>query len=191
MKFIKTSIFFCLFFFPNIVLSQYLQFYREDLTFEIKDGFFYVDGIYNFCNNGDKEIKQVLYYPFPFDSLYGGVDSINAIDVNAKSQKIILNITEKGFLFKIALNPYGIGKYKISYRQKLLKNKAEYILVTTQKWGTPFESSNYKLITSDNMKITSTSYIPDSTKQISDKEIYYWSKKDFMPDKNMIFYFDR
>lgn len=191
MKFIKTSFFFSLFLFPNIVLSQYLQFYREDLTFEIKDGFFYVDGIYNFCNNGDNEIKQVLYYPFPLDSLYGGVDSINAIDVNAKSQKIILNITEKGFLFKIALNPYGIGKYKISYRQKLLKNKAEYILVTTQKWGTQFESSNYKLITSDNMKITSTSYIPDSTKQINDKEIYYWSKKDFMPDKNMIFYFDR
>ena len=191
MKFIKSSILFILFLFPSFVFSQYLQFYREDITFEIKDGFFYVDGIYNFCNNGNKEIQQVLFYPFPIDSLYGEVDSINAIDVNAKSQNIIFNKTAKGFLFKIGLNPYGIGKYKISYRQKLLKNKAEYILVTTQKWGTPFESSNYKLITSDTMRITATSYTADSTMQINGKKIYYWNKKDFMPDKNMIFYFDR
>jgi len=190
-KFIKISIFFSLILLHGIVCSQNLQFYREDLTFEIKDGFFYVNGIYNFCNNGDKEIQQVLFYPFPVDSLYGRVDSINAFDVNAKSQNIILNITEKGFLFNIGLNPYGIGKYKISYRQKLLKNKAEYILVSTQKWGAPFESSNYKLISYDNTRITATSYIPDSIKQINDKGIYYWSKKDFMPDKNMIFYFDR
>ncbi|MFH2143996.1 MAG: hypothetical protein ABIJ97_16340 [Bacteroidota bacterium] len=187
----KTFILFCLFLFPYIIFSQNLQFYREDLTFEIKNGFFYVDGIYNFCNNGDKEIQQVLFYPFPVDSLYGEVDSINAIDFNAESQNIITNKTEKGFFFKVGLSPYGIGKYKISYKQKLLKNKAEYILITTQKWGVPFEKAIYKLITPVNMRITSASYSPDSTEQIKDKAIYYWSKKDFMPDKNMIFYFDR
>lgn len=153
MKFIRIFVLFSLFLITKSLFSQNLQFYREDLTFEIKDGYFYVDGIYNFCNNGDKEIKQVLFYPFPVDSLYGRVDSINAIDVNAKSQNIIFNNTEKGFLFKVELKPYGIGKYKISYRQKLLKNKAEYILVTTQKWGTPFESSDYKLKTPQTLKL--------------------------------------
>ncbi|MBI4930351.1 MAG: hypothetical protein HY841_06290 [Bacteroidetes bacterium] len=184
-------ILFCLFLFPRIIFSQSLQFYREDLTFEIKNGFFYVDGIYNFCNNGDKEIQQVLFYPFPTDSVYGEVDSIKAVDVNTKSQNIIINKTENGIFLKINLPPYGIGKYKISYRQKLLKNKAEYILVTTQKWSVPFENAIYKLVTPLKMRTTSTSFSPDSTKQINDKAIYYWNKKDFMPDKNMIFYFDR
>lgn len=176
--------------FPFYVFSQNLQFYREDLTFEIKDSSFYVDGIYNFCNNGDKEIQQILFYPFPSDSAYGAVDSINACDENAKSTNIIINKTAKGFYFNITLAPYGIGKYKISYRQKLLKNKAEYILLSTQKWGKPFDNAIYKLITPTSMKITSFSYSPDSISQINNKITYYWNKKNFMPDKNLIFYFE-
>jgi hypothetical protein len=190
-RFIRLFVLSGLFLSSHCTYSQNLQFYREDLTFEIRNGSFSVDGIYNFCNNGDKEIQQVLYYPFPNDSLYGEVDSISAFDLNARSQNIIINKTNKGFLFKTEIGPYGIGKYKIAYRQKLLKNKVEYILVTTQRWGIPFESSDYKLITPTNMRITSFSYNPDNSMQTGDKVIYYWSKKDFMPDKNMIFYFDR
>lgn len=178
-----------IFYLSTLAYSQNLQFYREDLTFEIKDSFFYVDGIYHFCNNGENEIQQILFYPFPKDSLYGAVDSINAFDVNAKTLNIITNITEKGFYFKIKLQSYGIGKYKISYRQKLLKNKAEYILVTTRKWGKPLESAQFKLITPVDLKIISTTYNPDSTKQINNKMFYYWNKKDFMPNKNMVFNF--
>lgn len=186
----KRLFLFSLLFFPYTVFSQNFQFYNEKITFEIKNNFFYVDGIYNFCNNGDKEIQKVLFYPFPIDSLYGEVDSINAFDVNAKSANIIVSKTKKGMSFKIILSPYGVGKYSISYRQRILKNKAEYILTTTQRWGVPFENASYKLISPLNMKITSMSYIPDSTMQKNDNLIYYWSKKNFMPDKNMIFYFD-
>ncbi|OFX27914.1 MAG: hypothetical protein A2033_01890 [Bacteroidetes bacterium GWA2_31_9] len=190
MRFLSLLIFIYVFFTSLIVHSQNLQFYREDLTFEIKDGFFYVDGIYNFCNKGDKEIKQILFYPFPKDSIYGNIDSIIAIDLNSKSINIISNKTEIGFYFKIELNSYGVGKYKISYRQKLLKNKAEYILLTTQKWDKPFDSANYKLITPAKMIMKSISYEPDSIKQINDNAIYFWYKKDFMPYQNMIFCFE-
>ncbi len=182
----KAFIVFCsLFLTPNL-FPQNLQFYREDLTFEIKNGYFRVDGIYNFCNNGNKEIQQLLFYPFPLDSLYGDVDSICATDCNVKSKDIIISKTEKGFYFKVDIDAYGVGKYKISYRQKLLKNKAEYILLTTQKWGIPFENSCYKLITPKNLNIISISYTPDSIKQLNTMRVFYWSKKNFMPDKNFI-----
>jgi len=187
----KIFVVFSFFLFPLFVFSQGLHFYREDLTFEIKNGFFIVDGIYNFCNNGEKEIQQVLFYPFPADRLYGAVDSIYALDMLTGTQAEMINKTGKGFFFKIGLLPYGTGKYQISYRQRLLKNKAEYILLTTQKWGLPFETAFYKLITPADVRITSMSYNPDSTKQKGDRTIYYWSKKNFMPEKNMIFYFDR
>ncbi|MCX6273075.1 MAG: hypothetical protein NTU44_18040 [Bacteroidetes bacterium] len=187
----KTFLLLSLFLISGFGICQNLQFYREDLTFEIKDSSFYVGGTYHFCNNGESEIKQILFYPFPSDSLYGGVDSIRAMDLNTESLNIITSKTDKGFFFKITLKPYGTGKYKISYRQKLLKNKAEYILITTQKWGNPFESSDYRLITPLSMKISSSSYPPDNTIQTTDHRIYSWSRKDFMPDKNMIFFFEK
>jgi len=175
----------------DYAVSQDLQFYREDLTFEIKDNYFYVEGIYNFCNNGEKEIEQVLFYPFPLDSLYGEVDSITAFDVKVKTSSVIINRNKKGFYFVISLQAYGVGKYKVSYRQLLLKNKAEYILVTTQKWNKPFDNARYKLITPLDLEITSISYKPDSTKQVNNNMFYYWNKKDFMPDRNMVIYFDK
>lgn len=190
MKFVRTCFLLLLFSSLRFSFSQNLQFYREDLTFEIKDNYFYVDGVYNFNNDGDKEIKQILFYPFPTDSAYVPVDSMNALD--SKSQKnVVLSTTQNGMTFNVELAPYGIGKYRISYRQKLLKNKAEYILITTQKWGHPFDNAHYKLIVPVNMKITSISYTQDSSEQTKDMVIYYWSKKDFMPNKNMVIYFER
>ena len=174
----------------NCCFSQGLQFYKEDLTFEIKDHYFYVDGIYHFCNNSNKEINQVLFYPFPIDSLYGAVDTVFAADVKNGSENIFTGKSEKGAFFKIKMDAYGVAKYHIFYRQKVEKNNAEYILKTTQKWGKPFEKASYKLIIPEKLKIISISYIPDSTKTENGKKYFFWNKTDFMPDKNMVFYFE-
>jgi hypothetical protein len=176
--------------FPKYSSFQGLQFYKEDLTFEIKDNYFYVDGIYHFCNNSNKEINQVLFYPFPIDTLYGIVDTIFAADIKAGSVNIVTNKSEKGAFFNIRIGAYGISKYHIFYRQKVEKNKAEYILKTTQKWGKPFENVSYKLIVPEKLKIISMSYIPDSTKTENGKKFYFWNKSEFMPDKNMVYYFE-
>lgn len=176
-------------FFPLLGFSQNLKFYREDLLFELKKNYFTVNGYYNFYNTEDKHIQQILFYPFPVDSLYGVVDSMSAIDIANKSMDVVVSKTADGLFFRVELGPYGVGKYKIYYRQQILKNKAEYILVTTQKWGIPFENAFYQLITPSTMEIISTSYQQDSIKHVKDKTIYYWTKKNFMPDRNMIFYF--
>ncbi|MBI5541797.1 MAG: hypothetical protein HY951_17180 [Bacteroidia bacterium] len=180
-----------LFVFPKFLYSQGLQFYKEDLTFEIKDNYLYVDGIYHFCNNGNKEINQILFYPFPVDSLYGNVDTVFAANVKTDNVNIITNKSQKGASFKINIDAYGIAKYRIYYRQKIDKNKAEYILKTTQKWGKPFENVSYKLIVPVKLEITKMSYSPDSTQIFNEIRIYFWNKKDFMPDKNMEFYFKK
>ncbi len=187
---IVVFIFFLFSFFAKFSFSQGLQFYKEDLTFEIKDNCFYVDGIYHFCNNSKKEINQVLFYPFPIDSLYGFVDTVFAADLRSGSKNIITNVTEKGAFFNVRIEAYGVSKYHVYYRQKTEKNKAEYILKTTQKWAKPFEKASYKLIVPENLKINSMSYIQDSMRMENGKKIYYWNKTDFMPDKNMEFYFE-
>ncbi|MBI4646544.1 MAG: DUF4424 family protein [Bacteroidia bacterium] len=169
----------------NCLFSQDLQFYREDLNFEIKNNYFYVDGIYYFCNVGEREVSRILYYPFPTDSNLGDVDSIKVTDLSKNSSENI-NRNAKGIYFKINLNSYGIAKYNITYRQKLFKNKTEYILTTTQSWKRPFETVNYKLTVSESTTIDSLSYLPDSAVVIGNKRCYYWHKEKFMPDKNMI-----
>ncbi|MFH2143122.1 MAG: hypothetical protein ABIJ97_11905, partial [Bacteroidota bacterium] len=176
--------------FNNQPIQNNLEFYREDIKFEIQKDIFIVDGTYYFCNTGSNYIKENLFYPFPLnDSLYGGIDSIIVIDLKTNQKIPFIRNKEKGIYFKINLDPYGIIKYKIGYRQKLLGNTAEYILTTTQSWKKSFEIVNYELITPPNIEILSVSYEPDSIFQAENKFTYLWKRKDFMPDKNMLIRF--
>jgi hypothetical protein len=178
---IKLFILFVLLLTIKQISSQNLRFYREDITFGIRDNYLYVDGIYNFCNNGKADINTFLFYPFPIDSLYAEPDSIFSDTIVLKSKT--------GFFFNVKIKSYGAEKYRIGYRQKLLGNKAEYILLTTQKWGVPLERGIYRLVVPQNLKITSFSYPPDEFDKKNNKITYSWNKKDFMPDKNMVFNF--
>lgn len=168
--------------------SQKLEFYNEDLNFKISDGYFIVDGIYYFSNVSDKPLQQILFYPFPVnDSLYGTVDTIAVIDIGGDKKNHHISKTKHGASFTIKLNAFETTKYRIYYKQKLLKNQAEYILTTTQNWHKPLEKGIYSLTTSHKLKIETFSYQPDSIAKTEKENIYYWKKNNFMPDKNMIF----
>lgn len=171
------------------IYSQNLEFYREDICFEIKDQYFYVDGVYYFCNVGKDSVKSLLFYPFPNDSTYGKVDSIYITSVT-DSSNAILDVSQSGAQFVVRIKPYGSNKFNISYRQKISGGKAEYILLTTRQWGKPFEQVNYKLILPDNIKVLSLSYLSDSSYTINHKVVYLWHKENFMPDKNMMIEFN-
>lgn len=93
---------------------------------------------------------------------------------------------EKGATFKIEIKPEETSKFRISYRQKLLGNRAEYILTTTQSWGRPLEQANYTLIIPNKLSIDSLSYTPDSFETKRDRIIFFWEKENFMPDRNFI-----
>ena len=176
-------------FFTLISESQDLEFYGEDLTFEIFDSMFQVNGTYYLCNVGNKAINQILFYPFPVDSQYYG--DINSIRISKKDTIIKITRQDKsGVYFGLKLKPYKTVEYEIFYNQRLLKNKADYILETTKKWKKPFETADYKLIIPDNLVIDYISYEPDSILTENSKLIYLWHKKDFMPDRNMIIEFN-
>ena len=171
----------------NIIFSLDLEFFREDLTFEIKDNYFFVDGIYHFRNTGNQDIERVLFFPFPNDSLFWGeIDSIFAVNLNKDSSNTVINIKKRGATFKIEIKPEETSKFRIAYRQKLLGNRAEYILTTTQSWKRPLEQANYTLISPNKLSIDSLSYTPDSFETKRDMIIFFWEKENFMPDRNFI-----
>ena len=170
--------------------AQKLEFYKEDITFEIKNNHFYVDGDYYFANQTLDSSKTMLFYPFPLDNNYGDVDSVKVKNLS-DSCSVIFNYNKTGAFININIAPYSAIKYKISYRQKLLQNKAEYILLTTKNWGKPFVQANYKLLLNNDIKVDSISYKADSESFVNGKLEYVWEKNEFMPDRNFIVYFRR
>lgn len=185
------SVFFIILFFSIDVYCHPLEFIQEDISFSIQDSFFCVDGIYYICNVTNKPVNNILFYPFPVDGLYGIVDSVLIYNLTDTIPLEIIKRKENGFSFKISLEPFRVGKYKIFYRQKLNGNKAEYILTTTKYWGKPLQIANFKLHIPNHIKIDSLSFEPDSIYVNQDINKYFWQMIDFMPDKNFIIIFDR
>ena len=180
----KYIIIFILLFSIKFLQAQNLQFYQEDLDFKIEENYFYVDGLYYFKNTSSKEINRRLFYPFPQDNAYGKVDSIFVINIQDPLKETNLRNNLKGSSFIIHIEPDTIAIYRIGYRQELKESKAEYILTTTQAWGSPFEQVNYTLEFPKEFSLDSISYMPDSLREESDKYIFFWHKENFMPDKN-------
>lgn len=167
-----------------------LDFFREDIEFEIVSDTFKVDGIYYFHNDSSQPINRVLFYPIPIDSLYEEATEIKAVNL-ADSSDCLVKIQENGFFFSVRLQPYQKGKLQLGYTQKLEGNKAEYILTSTQNWGRSLQEVNYKIEIPESIKIESISYLPDSLETKQDKHIFYYHRKDFMPDENMIIRFEK
>jgi hypothetical protein len=167
--------------------AQDASFYKENITMKIEKDYFYVTGDYFLKTSGDSSI--VLVYPFPDDSLYGEVDTIFVFNVNENKPVEILDRRDYGVVFKINFEENNEVHLLISYRQKLLGNKAEYILETTASWRKPLEQADYQLIIPAEMQIVSFSYQPDHFMNAGDERIFYWSRQHFMPVVNMVFEF--
>lgn len=181
-----------LIFFSFIILTpafaQDLNFYKESISFKIEEGWFYVSGEY-FLKSTDSS-KKLLFYPFPTDSIYGEVDSVLIFDLSREEKIEAFKISDRGLYFNFMADSLVKTRLQISYRQKLLGNRAEYILLTTRAWGKAFEKANYQLIVPPGIEVTGFSYSPDKKVRIDGETIYFWTKYSFMPDKNMILTFN-
>lgn len=168
-------------------IAQDLNFYKESITFKIETNCFYVNGDYYLKSSTNG--KRVLYYPFPLDDLYGAVDSVSIYDVNRQEKLEPFKQSERGLFFNFTTDSLVETYLQIAYQQKLLGKRAEYILTTTQAWGKAFEKADYQLIVPDGIEVTRFSYPPDRTITVENERIYFWSKYNFMPAKNMVFEF--
>lgn len=163
--------------------SQSLEFFEESLLFKLSEGVFIVDGQYFFRNTGQKEIKQILFYPFPAGEGSEPVDSVSVTGIPFSSEKLLIHHSEKGFSFHIHLKAGEEKAYHIYYRQKV-SHHATYILTSTLQWGKPLEKAFYQLTVPVDLQITGFSYPPDYHENKTDERIYYWFRQDFMPDKD-------
>ena len=165
---------------PFFANSQNISFYAEDLNFFLNEKSFEVDGLYYFRNNTDREIKLMLFYPFPDIAKYGNIDFIK-IHIQGDTTSMLATQSAKGSLFKVKIPARGEIAYRINYRQKCKSNQAKYIITTTQQWNKPFELANYSLTFPESIIIDSISITPDSVFNLEGKHHYLWMRKNFMP----------
>lgn len=166
-----------------------IEFFKEDLQFELNENFFTVTGDYYFRNTSDHDIKATLFYPIPRDSILGSYDSANVRGPSQQKDSPITVMKEKGFFFNVEVGEKGTACYRVSYRQQLLGNKATYIFTTTNTWGKPLEEAAFQLTFPKNIRIDSLSIIPDSLQENINAYTVFWTEKHFMPGKNLVILF--
>lgn len=168
--------------------GQRADFFKESITFYLDSIHFSVEGYYWFLNNSNKAVYSNIFYPFPNFS-NEKIDSISVFNISVRQTTKFNKEGNGGISFDLFIEPYDTVLFQICYRQQLKSDSAIYILRTTEGWGKPLDSAEYNLIVPKSFVIKGFSYPPIKSYGILDKKIYVWKMENFMPRKDMIFYF--
>lgn len=169
--------------------AQKLRFYSEDLTFRLNRDYFEVEGLYYFRNTSGGDLRQTLFYPFPDVERYGDISKISVCR-DGDTTSMLIRQNERGALFLVDLKKDEEAAWHIHYRQQLKSTEAKYIVMTTHKWGEPFETAHYQLEVPDELQLTHISLQPDSIISRGSHKILVWSREDFMPEVDFEFRFE-
>lgn len=170
--------------------AQKMDFFKEDLSFSLSDSLFEVDGLYYFRNLTPAALNQLLFYPFPDTEKYGDIVYIK-INMEGDTVSQLATQTKAGSLFKVSIPPSNEAVYRIRYGQRFKTNEATYIILTTRQWQKPFETADYSLEVSEDLRIDHFSIEPDTLLIIDDSILYRWHRDNFMPEVDFEFRFSR
>ncbi len=163
-----------------------LRFTEEDLSFEIADSIFSVQGIYYFDN--DHAGKFSILYPFPLDDNFGKAYDIYVLDMKS-GEEIPYKIKKDTSFVRFLLKVNGDTPVLISYKQRLHSNYARYILLSTHSWKQPLKRVEYKLKIPHELTISYFSIEPDNQIDLEGKVLYLWQREKYMPQSDLIFEF--
>ncbi len=164
-----------------------ISFTSEFIDFRIDQKYFSVNGIYTFVNKTKANSNTIIFYPFTVNS--DSIDSIHVI--NLKNMNRVRYFKKERYIsFNLKISSYDTVEYNIFYRQPL-KIKNTYILTTTKYWGAPLDNAVYTLTADKNIKITSFSFEPDSSKSNLESTIWFWHKRNFQPEMDFVITIDQ
>lgn len=72
------------------------------------------------------------------------------------------------------------------YYSSKSKKKNVYILTTTRFWGNPLEIAYYSLAIDTGINLKTLSLKPDSSSVMNGKQVYFWKKEKFLPEKDFV-----
>jgi hypothetical protein len=147
-----------------------------------------VMGDYFFSTAGSSAavVRTSLFYPFPVDS--SGEYPCFIEVKNARSGKTIeFGRGDQGIMFPVSAQAGDTTAVTVVYKQHVKNRSGRYILTTTGIWGRPLIDSRYSVSVPDNITLTYVSYECDSVSSTGSRLVYQFFKKQFMPDRDLIF----
>lgn len=170
--------------------GQIVTFYRENMTFQLDSAHMEVNGDIYFRNNSGETVEKTFFFPVSCHGQSIKVDSIFVFDVSRNSYIKPARKNIAGILFSMNFSPKEEKKLKVRYIQDHDGRTTGYIVTKIKYWNAPLAQGNYKLIVNNpKFVIDSTSFKPDNTSVVDGKTTLTWHKSNFMPEKELCFYF--
>jgi hypothetical protein len=167
------------------VQAQTLGFKKEKINITLKSSFVYLQGDYYFEDKGPNKFQTYIYYPFVINDSLSYPDSITVFDPG-RLKYIPYKKLKEGISFPLNVDPESKNKVQIFYRQKIKYKYFEYILTTTSNWKRPLKRSDFQINIPKSFKDVKLSYKADSLSIYKNYKQYHITKKNFMPEKNLI-----
>jgi hypothetical protein len=166
------------------LVAQSFDFYKEEISFGIDTVFFSVSGDYYFRNNTGRTLSPEITYPVRRCTPGKPFDTVMAYDISGSGLPLKMTISDTLGRFMINLPPYAYKMIRVFYRQRHNGTAARYILLTTKNWNKPLEDARYSLVIRKNIVIDQFSIAPDRSVDFGDTTVYYWKRKNFMPERD-------
>lgn len=170
------------------VHSQRLDFFREDLTFQLDSTNFTVSGQYYFRNNSLSQQRSLISYPLP--RLADGPLFDTIMVFSEENLAIPFQLHDTLISFEIQMQPGSEKQITIIYSQRHNGNYAKYILTTTKYWGKPLQLAEFKLVVPPYINILSCFEPPDKISEFEGTSIYHWTRQNFMPANDFEIWFE-
>ncbi len=173
----------------SYAIAQEVIFFKEDITFQISEENFRVEGYYWFYNLINTNIEKLIYFPFGGDNLHESNDFLEVFNVTEGTAQNVLDKTSDGFYFVLNLRGGDTTTIRIVYQYNIKSDSVMYVLRSTQHWQNPLQSAEYKLRIDKRRDVTRFSIVPDTVYAVENENIYYWKRINYMPQTDFVFHF--
>lgn len=141
-----------------------------------------VEGTYIFTTISSSPVVAGLFYPLPIDSVHLFPDSIRVI---SNGHLLPYRKVENGIIFDLRLSMERATTAHVRYSQPCLDNSACYILTSTAAWAQPLERADFEIHVKRDLELSWIAYEIDEVTKDNNKEVHRFSRRDFMPDKDL------
>jgi len=165
---------------PKILSAQTPIFVGESLLFQVTDSMCVVVGKYSFQNPSDVKCKTRLFYPVllndglvrphKYEVRYFGTD------INIPYAEI-----EAGISFILEIDPFSATDIYVQYWQAAEKQRFNYILTSTRRWGRALEYAAYEIQVPTHLELESCSLEIDSTIIKQEYSIHFITRENYLP----------
>jgi len=155
-----------------------VEFTSELIEMSVRGNTLTIHGIYHFTNQNPEAVRVVMLYPFPVNATHPFPHAIRVKPIAYRKVK-------DGITWTVEAGPNGKPTVEVVYSQRCLERSAKYILTTTQAWGQALKQAEFIVRVPSSFKEVTLSYSPDSVKGIKGEQVFYLTKKDFLPEKDL------